>query len=172
MQEIHITSGIPASGKSTWAKQYVADRLYDNIVYLSRDELRAGLRTMLNCTEYFPLPAAEEWNIWIEETINPAIDVGESVVIDQTTINRDSLIKLLASINIPVECKLVFHFFLTPLEECLRRNVFREGFERVPDDVIQRMHKGFFKTMSSTVIYDILENIGKQIADIQIVRHD
>ncbi len=140
MITLHILSGPPASGKSTYAAAQ------DGTV-LSRDAFRAELRVKYNnTTMYFPLPAEQEYSQWIafiSDAIYAAQD-GDHLYIDQTTCSCGSFRKLLHHLRHTIDPfteKVVLHIFDTPLDVCLALNANRTGIERVPDKVIESFHK-------------------------------
>lgn len=153
MQIIHIMSGMPASGKSTKAREMAEQD--SKLVHLSRDEIRAKMREELNTDEYFPVSQAEEWEIWCG-SINKEILAGKSVIIDQTTLGEGSLLKLFKGIVIPEDAIIIIHLFLVSLEECQFRNSFREGHEYVPPEVMASMFKGAFKMLSTSIVRRLL----------------
>lgn len=65
------------------------------------------------------------------------------VFIDATHINPASRNKTLSRLNPDKNAILTFEVMKTDLDTCLARNRKREGFERVPDDVIKKMTKNF-----------------------------
>lgn len=168
MQEIHIMSGLPASGKTTRAQEMVEKQ--PSLIHLSRDRIRTKTREELNSTEYFPTTQAEEWAGWIG-IINQHIENGESVIIDQTTLGEGSLVKLLKAITIPEESTIFVHLFLTSLAACQFRNGFREGFEYVPPDTIQKMHKAAFKVLSSSTVRRLLVQCEKPLVGVTVVTY-
>lgn len=144
MKILHIMSGLPGSGKSTYIHQWASP--LDTIV--SRDEVRASIRKQHDSTEYFPVPAAEEYEIWAKacaEAIEKASPV-DNIWLDQTSLNNGAVIKLLTAIGAHTDlsdCQVVIEIVHTPINVCLERNAKRTGFARVPDEVIERMSKSF-----------------------------
>lgn len=145
MQVIHIMSGVPGCGKTTHINKYA--RNCDHVLH--RDVLRANLREELNSTEYFPVPAAEEYNRWIDACaamLRTYKDDGGDFWFDQTTLSNGSLIKFINALNDEVDLHpftIVVECIHVPLDECLRRNAMREGFARVPDDTVKDMAKHY-----------------------------
>lgn len=62
MRTIHIMSGLPASGKSTYANNHA----HPSDIVIHRDDFRADLRRAYNTDSYFPVPAKEEYKMWME----------------------------------------------------------------------------------------------------------
>ncbi len=139
MRTIYIMSGIPGSGKSTYVGKYAGR---DHII-LSRDEFRGELRELHNSKEYYPVPAPEEYELWADHIKKTLTDnPWRNIWIDQCTPTQRSAEKLLKAIS-PVftaddfVCFTVIH---TTLDQCLKRNALREGFEEVPPSVIRNIH--------------------------------
>lgn len=139
MRTIYIMSGIPGSGKSTYVSKYAGR---DHII-LSRDEFRDHLRELYKSEEYYPVPAPEEYEMWadyIKETM--ITHPHHTIWIDQCTPTQRSAEKLLKAISSAFTaddfvCFTVIH---TTLDQCLKRNALREGFEEVPPSVIRNIH--------------------------------
>lgn len=168
MQELHILSGLPASGKTTYAEKLVEQ--YPSLIHLSRDKIRAEIRKELKSEEYFPTSQSEEWANWIK-IINENIILNSSVIIDQTTLGSGSLKKLLESIIVPEKSIIFVHLFLVSLAECQFRNGFRTGFEYVPPNVIQKMHAAAFKFLSPKDVWQILAQVDKSPISVAIHTH-
>lgn len=144
MRHIYIMSGLPGSGKST----YVHRMANAGDLICHRDVFRQHLRNIYNTTDYFPCEAKEEYRRWAEylrDTIGNNPDAN--VWIDQTTLTKAALAKLLAAIMPAVTTNdfvevIAIH---TSLKICLERNAQREGHERVPDKVIEDMSASMFR---------------------------
>lgn len=141
MHNIHIMSGLPGSGKSTWVDQRVNPT--NNSIVLRRDDCREALRKALGLAHGVDCPKALEYEQWKEYMLRCIDDAPEGcdIYIDQTTLTMGSLRKLLTAIapvvsgqdNIIIEC---IH---TNFNECLRRNAKRTGDARVPEKVMHSM---------------------------------
>ena len=126
-----IFSGIPGSGKSTWAKAH----LTDDIAWISRDEVRFAL---LGEDEDYFAHETEVFEKFVEQ-INQNLKEGKRVFADATHINRASRRKLLERIHDKDNIDIDVYVFMTSLGTCLERNAQRDGRARVPDSVIRRM---------------------------------
>jgi predicted kinase len=134
--------GIPASGKSTFAKEHVRkDPTYKRV---NKDELRF----MVHDEDFKGFDRKkEDFIVKVrDDLIVRALDEGYNVLVDDTNIAGKHLARVQEIAEkwgrehnepVTIEEKL----FDTPLEECLRRNKARTGPRRVPDKVIKDMHR-------------------------------
>lgn len=80
-----VLQGCPASGKSTWAKEFVQDK--PNWIRINRDDIR------LMCGKYW-VPSREDLISKYEESmINIALAHNYNVIIDATNLNPKTLNK-------------------------------------------------------------------------------
>lgn len=129
---LNILIGIPASGKSTFAKNVLSK---DSTI-ISRDVIRYSM--LKDGEEYF----SHEKEVLREfiNQIQALIDKGESVTADATHLNRYSRNRLIHCLTNLEDYEICGYFFTTPLEVCLERNSLREGRARVPDESIVQMY--------------------------------
>lgn len=132
MQKVIITRGLPASGKSTWAKATVkADP--ENWKRINKDDLRLMIH-------------AGEWNSKIEKDIIESRDAllrhhltyGKSVIIDDTNIEPHHINAIFKIVELEypnVEFEVLD--FDTPYDECIIRDKNREA--NVGKSVITKM---------------------------------
>ena len=148
-KKVWLLSGLPGSGKSTWARQKIAE---NGGVWCSRDEVRFSI--VKENEEYFS-HEDEVFNTWIKQ-INKALENPEvkDVYIDATHLNDKSRNKVLNRLtkNTDIE-KITNVLFLTPLETCLERNKQRSGRAVVPEEVIRNMAKTFQITERYPVLF-------------------
>jgi predicted kinase len=131
MPKLLMLKGLPASGKSTLAKEMVAS---GNYVRVNRD----SLRQMLHNGKW----SGKNEDVTVQTEIamvEAALDAGKSVVVDDTNLNpkNEQMWKNIAHVyDATFEVKTL----KTPLEECIRRDAER-GYEggRVGKDVIVGM---------------------------------
>ena len=138
-KKVWLLSGLPGSGKSTWAHQKIVE---NGGVWCSRDEVRFSI--VKEDEEYFS-HEDKVFNTWIKQ-INEALENPEveNIYIDATHLNDKSRNKVLNRLtkNTDIE-KITNVLFLTPLETCLERNKQRSGRAVVPEEVIRNMAKTF-----------------------------
>ena len=147
MSKIIVLQGVPASGKSTWAKKYVKD--HPDTVIVCRDSIREGTGTYWN-------PDHEDYISVIEEvSIRTAITAGLDVIIDATNLNHKTIEKwngLAKSTGSEIEFKL----FEISYEDALKRDEQRknDGSRAVGKDVIRRFFKNYFPEQLSKFVDD------------------
>lgn len=133
MRTVTLTRGLPASGKSTWAKELVAQS-NGTIVRVNMDDIRAMLALPYS-------KDAEELALQIQDkTIVQAVKAGKDVVVDNTHIEKKmpTRIKKLFDGDVAFEVKDFSH---VNVEECVTRDVYRGicGERSVGEQVIRRM---------------------------------
>ena len=125
-----MLAGIPASGKSVYAKS-----LEDNYEIHSSDKLRKELFGDINDQDH----NAEVFQILHENIIN-SLRKGKNVVYDACNINskrRTSFLNQLREIDCVKEC----HIVAVPYDMALYNNAHRS--RSIPDEVITRMYKSW-----------------------------
>lgn len=134
MLTVYFTIGLPASGKSTWAKNKV-DKSPHNIKRVNKDELCAMLDN-----SYFS-KGNEKFALDIQDSIiKAALENGKNVIIDNTHLELDhetrirELIRGLAVLE-------VIDFRDVPLETCIKRDLKR--INSVGEKVIRDMYNQF-----------------------------
>lgn len=143
--KIIITRGLPASGKSTWSKQFVADN--KDYKRISRDDLRFMIH--------------DGWLVEHDEATIAARDVilgkfmvmGYNIVLDETYLAPHRVKELnetidkyaeLFGLKLTVETK---DFLDTPLETCLKRNKDRGANKHVPEAFIRDYYEKYVKPL-------------------------
>jgi predicted kinase len=129
MRTVTLTRGLPASGKSTWAKQQVAES-NGQIVRVNMDDIRAMVGLPFS-------KDAEAIALDIQDkAILAAVSAGKDVIVDNTHIEK----------NMPKRIKKLFDgdvlfkiqdFTDVWVTECVRRNALRDN--PVGEDVIRKM---------------------------------
>jgi predicted kinase len=133
MKTIFITKGLPASGKSTWAKKKCME--YPNTVIINRDSIRTMLKG-----EYknFPFGSSMEKLVTDLEryTVNNALGRGYNVIIDATNFRLP--LQWIVSLCSYHDCRVEeVDFTDVSVEECIERDSKREF--PVGEEVIRRM---------------------------------
>jgi predicted kinase len=132
MSKLIICRGLPASGKSTWAKQWVLEDP-EHRIRVNQDDIRLMLG------KYW-VPSREKLVQEIQfDAILEALSRGFDVVIDNTNLNKkvldgfDRLIKTFKDYEIEYK-----DFFDTPLSVCIERDKNREL------QVTEKVIRGFY----------------------------
>lgn len=140
MNRLIICRGLPASVKTTWAKEWVM-RDSEHRVRINQDDIRLMLG------KYW-VPAREPIVSTIQqEVILTAMSFNVDIVIDNTNLNTkvvDAYVKVAEKLKYTVEYE---DFFNVSLEECLRRNVIRNASlpkdMQIADTVIVGMYERY-----------------------------
>lgn len=139
--EIVLTRGLPASGKSTWAKEWVAENS-DWRLRINRDDLRHQL-----FNKYHPLTRMQEDHVTLfeESMVEAAIKAKVSVVVDATHL-KASYVKRWYDIGNRLGVPVNVQDFDTDVEACVFRDRTRmvKGERFVGEEVIRDMYRRFF----------------------------
>lgn len=135
MSKLIITRGLPASGKSTWAKQWVLEDP-EHRVRINQDDIRLMLG------KYWVLSREKLVQHIQEEALIEALLRGYDIVIDNTNLNEKVLdnyrVLVTAYGNHSIEYK---DFFDTPLSVCIERDKNR-GLQ-VTEKVIRSFYNNY-----------------------------
>lgn len=131
MSKLILTRGIPASGKSTWAKAWVQEDP-EKRVRVNRDELR---RMLFGATELKLAYPQEVQVSEVEKAIaKGALEKGKDVVVDATNL-RARFVQPWFALGYEVE----FKDFEVTLSEAIGRNT--ERGMPIPDEVIEQFYR-------------------------------
>lgn len=148
--KVIICKGLPASGKSTWAKEFVKEN--KGAVRINKDDLREMLH-------------GGEWNSKNENLVVATRDILireymfkglDTIIIDDTNFcpKHEKQIRDVVddfnSLNVLTQYQIEVKFFDTPLEECLKRDAKRE--KSVGKDVILKMWNQYLKPKPVEII--------------------
>lgn len=124
--------GLPASGKSTYAKE-LSEKYNANIH--SSDVIREELSGDVN---------NQNINSKVFQTLHSRIKEdlrnGKNCIYDATNINYKRRMAFLQELN-KIPCKKICILMATPYKECLKRNTERD--RKVPEEVIEKMYRHF-----------------------------
>ena len=142
-QKVYFLMGLPASGKSSWAKEKIEEDRHNGIITkrVNKDDLRAMMDNSIHSKE------REKFVNDIQYTIvTDALLSGYDVIIDNTHLNPvhfDKVQELVQEIsnNIKKDIDLEKKFFDTPVQECIRRDSNRP--EYVGKAVIMDMYNKY-----------------------------
>lgn len=138
MGKIIMTMGLPASGKSTWAKEQVLSSQGD-VVRVNKDDLRM----MVHIGQH---SKGREKLIKLlrNDIVCRAIEMGKTVIVDDTNFHPSHYytLKEIAE-SLDAEFEVNDSFLQVPLEECIIRDSKREA--SVGRDVIIGMYNEYLK---------------------------
>lgn len=136
MKEITLLKGLPASGKSTFARQLLDERPGE-YVRVNKDELRA----MLHNGKWSKFNEKQVLRIR-DQIIETALQDGKSVIVDDTNLapKHQARMEELAKKH-EVNLNVYDVFLEVPVEECIKRDLQRPN--SVGEKVIRDMHKQF-----------------------------
>lgn len=139
MLTIFITKGLPASGKSTWAKKKCME--YPNTVIVNRDKIREMLKG-----EYKNFPFGSNMEKLVTQlergSIAASLNEGYNVIIDATNFRLP--LEWIVNISKTYDCKVEeIDFTHVDLKTCIQRDQQREN--PVGKLVIERMYNKYLK---------------------------
>lgn len=162
MAKLIITSGLPRSGKTTWAKEMVAAS--GNYVRINRDDLRV----MLHNNKWSP--RNEEITIATQRAmVRAALAKGKSVIVDDTNLstNHHESWKQIAK-----ECDATFEvkkFESTNIAQLIARDDFDEVSRRGAHVIVRlALENGFISFPNDSVVVCDLDGT---LCDIEHRRH-
>lgn len=140
MQKVIITKGIPASSKTTWAKQQIYED--SSFIRVNKDDLREMLHNSIysKSNENFVLKVRD---FIIQESLR----AGKNIIIDDTNLNLKhetqirSLVDELRKDGLDVELEI--KWFPVDLNEAIQRDLQRKS--SVGQKVIRDMYQSYLK---------------------------
>jgi predicted kinase len=140
MTELTVTRGVPGSGKSYWAKAWVAE----DVVRRARIE-RDQLRLMLHNGDWQGRATENTVVLAQHAMIRALVQDGVSVVVSDTNLHPGVFNELEALAQELDATFIVKDFRDVPLDVCLKRNAQRTGKEFIPKHVILDMYNKYIK---------------------------
>jgi len=134
--------GLPASGKTTYARKLVEK----GWVRVNKDDMRAMLHNskFSKPNEAFVLRLRDD-------VIVRALTQGQNVVVDDTNLDPKHVTQFRDLAN-TFEAEFDYKFFDVPVKECIRRNQLRD--KPVPDKVIYQMYERYIRPPIVPIAYD------------------
>ena len=132
MNTLYITVGLPGSGKSTYAKEFIKGK---DIEYLSSDELRAVYGKGQDDQTVTPIVFGH-----IKRKVDEFLKDGKNVLVDATSVNRKERSDYINTAK-KYGAKVVALVFKMDRQGLIDRNKKRgeQGGRVVPDFVIDKM---------------------------------
>lgn len=137
MSKALLLNGLPGSGKSTWAKEFIAQN--PDWVRVNRDDLRV----QFGGPDYkFNSKTEKQVLVERDRLILEALAKGLNVIVDETFCNANTRRKMEEFLTGKAEFEYKSFMDVTP-EECIRRDAGRTGIAHVGAMVIRRMYKQY-----------------------------
>ena len=134
MSKVIILKGLPSSGKSTWATEYM--QTHPNTKRVNKDDLRA----MIDNSEYSG--DKEKFILQIRDaTILAALKKGFDIIVDDTNLSQKHVNRIKAITPNTTEIIINDEFLKVSLSQCIIRDGQRDN--SVGAKVIQRMYDQF-----------------------------
>jgi predicted kinase len=145
MKKVYMTLGLPASGKTTWAKQKL-DKTPNMIKRINKDDLRAMLDN-----SYWS-KGNEKFVLEVRDTlIMAALENGKHVIVDDTNLHPKHEIHIRELVKGLAEVEIVDFRQVTP-EICIERD--RKRPNSVGEKVIRQMYAQFIAPPQVQYAYD------------------
>ncbi|WP_433083944.1 AAA family ATPase [Dactylosporangium sp. CA-052675] len=151
MATLTITRGLPASGKTTWAKQQA------HLVRVNRDDLRRMMHGGRVADDDRRGRAERQVTQAHHAAVEALLRGGADVVCDDTNL-RGRVVREFA--ELAAKCKAHFavrDFTDVPVEECIRRDALRTGEGHVGEPVIRSMHERYLAGRSLPLPLPVLD---------------
>lgn len=164
--KIILTKGLPASGKSTWAREFIKGK--KDWVRVNNDELGSML-----FGETFAEGRGHQIDSFRHDLINKALDKDLNVIIDNTNLHpkHEEYVKELVTTTYTKYTVEIKDFTHVPLNECIKRNKARAN--PVPEKVIRGMYTQYVlpntnkptqdTTLPKAVVFDIDGTIARMV---------
>ena len=134
MTRMIITRGLPASGKTTFAR-----KLQPGVVRVNRDDLRRMLHGDRLYTQWAEGQVTTAQRAQVEALLRAKVDV----CVDDTNL-RAKTVREWAELAARFHATFEVHDFTdVPLDECIRRDAERPEGERVGEGAIRRLHERY-----------------------------
>lgn len=128
--EILVLIGIPASGKSTWSKEFIKNN--PNYVRVNRDDLRFMLKDQPVCEQKIEDMVTNLVNLTTREALKKKLNV----ILDATHLKQKYIDQILEEFK--YEADINFRLFDISLSKAIERDANRE--KKVGEEVIKRMY--------------------------------
>ena len=158
MNKLILTRGIQGSGKTTWARQWVAEDPSSR-VRINNDDIRNMLG---NYWVVGREPLVSEMKQYVTQA---AMDRGYNIVIDNMNLNPhevkfwEKVVELNNEDPDGYKYEIEFKDFFIPLEECIRRDAMRPN--PIGEKVIRETWKRYKHFIQTTQVENYVNNLRK-----------
>jgi predicted kinase len=143
--EVKLLIGIPASSKSTWAKDFISKNR--DWARVSRDEFRLMLKNAQVCE-----PKVENMiSKLMDNAIISALNSKLNVIVDNTNLKIEYINHFIELVKHKADVD--FQIFDIPLKTALERDANREM--RVGDDIVKRMYNDYLRLFDSNFDFSV-----------------
>lgn len=119
--KVIILRGIPGSGKSTWAKQYVNDA-GDEWIRVNMDDIRIMLNGQF-CRDFRNENLVKQVQT---QTILLALSLGKNVIVDNTHLTKRAVNRIISLVKPYTNDVEIKSFLDVPINVCIERDAKRE----------------------------------------------
>ncbi|MBP3707124.1 MAG: ATP-binding protein [Clostridia bacterium] len=119
-QKLILLVGLPASGKSVYAKEYL--RTHDNTVVVSTDRIHSDIKEL-----GIQIKSAEDIFREIKHRVRKSLLFGKNVIVNATNLKieyRESFIKMARKVNKDISIEA--HVIVADFDDCVERDAKRE----------------------------------------------
>ncbi len=146
MKRVVMTVGLPASGKSTWAKALITKET-GRWVRVNKDLLREM------CHNSKHSKSNEKFIVRLRNLIIlEALEAGKHVVIDDTNLHPKHIKTVTELVKGQAQVEVNDSFLQVPVKECIRRDLKRQN--SVGKDVIMQMYRQFLVPSSEPPVHN------------------
>ena len=148
MRKLIVLSAPPGSGKSTWAKKYIAKN--PNTVIISSDEIRYELTG-----QYQDFSKQKEvWELFEKRLVDYANREDEADVILDALVDLNTLRIKYAQLGKQYKRRILVVLY-KPYDQLVKNNKDRRPDKWVPDDIMQMLYNKFEKPTKEVInMYD------------------
>ncbi|MGW0431164.1 phosphatase domain-containing protein [Micromonospora sp. NPDC003197] len=134
MTRLILTRGLPASGKTTFARE-----LQPSVVRVNRDDLRRMLHGERLFVHWAESQVTTAQRVQVEALLRARVDV----CVDDTNL-RSKTVREWAELAARLGATFEVHDFTdVPVDECVRRDAVRPEQDRVGEEAIRRLHERY-----------------------------
>ncbi|MEG0773596.1 AAA family ATPase [Clostridium sp.] len=139
-----VLIGVPASGKTTFAKEFIKDK--STWIRISREDIK------LMCGNYWALSREALINSYEELMIEKALVNNYNVIIDSTNLNHKTKIKWEA-LAYKLNIKLQYKEFIIPYKEAIKRD--KNRAIHVGEDNIRMLYRKYYPDILASELDEI-----------------
>lgn len=141
-KRVIILVGLPGSGKTTWALEYI--RKHPNTVRVGRDSFRYMLRNEGKCE----VKVESMINELIENAILTALKYGMDVIVDNTNLKASKINEIIRLVEYNAD--VCFQVFNVPAKTCIERDKLRD--KGVGENAINELNEDW-KVISDSFVF-------------------